>query len=171
MKNVTLIQEFEASAQEVWQLLARFDVVVPLEPWVEQIEMLSAEHRGPGAVRRCRLADGQAIVERVTQWHNASGYTVNVEASPWPIRSAQRSIQVTAIGIKSSLIILEFNYTPRWGVLGKLLDRLATRQRLRHVLLQYVEGLKRALDVDPPTEIGHDDHSRHLPATPLSLVG
>jgi CBS domain-containing protein len=129
MPILELQRSVTAHADLVWGIVADLGGEPGVPPAAKRVEMLDAQ--GPGARRRVIGNDGFAWLEECVVWEDQHQYTMSVEASDFPV--AVKALRYTCvIRAKGDIIKLRlyFDYLPRFGALGALLDRFGSRRRL-----------------------------------------
>ncbi len=118
-----------AHADLAWSIVADLGGESGVPPAAKRVELLGGE--GRGLRRRVIGNDGFAWIEECTDWEHQRRYSMVVEARDFPISfTAIRYTCAMAVEDGSVLLRLYFDYLPRFGVLGTLLDRFTTRRRL-----------------------------------------
>lgn len=86
-------------ADAVWRVVRDFDGLPAWHPAIETSEIEAGPAAGePGAVRRLTMPDGGVVRERLVRLDDGErGYTYDIVASPFPIRSYRSTIRVAPI--------------------------------------------------------------------------
>lgn len=144
MGNVEVTRDFEASATEVWAVLADYGGISAFNPNVESSYLLDGgPPRGQSALRQCNLADGKNhIRERVTEWNEGSSYTVEIYEGTMPLKSAYATLGVEPVGPHRSRAVMKMHYTPRFGPVGWLIDQLMMQGMMTRMGGNVLQGLE-----------------------------
>lgn len=142
MPVVRVERDIPAEASIVWALLKDFPHIDAFNPNLARSSHIgNTPLEGVGAERRCDLKDGRNwIEERVVDWRPGEGYTVEIYAGTMPIRDVRTTLAVTPKGV-GSRAVMQINYTPKLGLLGRLLDLLLLRRKMIALMHSVLEGL------------------------------
>lgn len=154
MTLVSVTRQIEASAEDVWAVLAAYGDVSSFAPHIAASRILDGSPpTGPGALRQCDLSDGRTYIrERVTDWIEGRSYRVEIYEGSMPIRNAFSTASVRPLGPTKSEARIEIGYVPKFGPLGHLLDRVLLRRRLETVACDNLVGLDRFAKRKRPDE-------------------
>ncbi|PWB83196.1 MAG: hypothetical protein C3F11_07865 [Methylocystaceae bacterium] len=132
-----------ADAGVVWALLKDFQHIDAFNPNLSRSSHIGGTPlEGVGAERRCELKDGRNwIEERVIDWRPGESYTVEIYAGTMPIRDVRTTLSVAREGARSCAV-MEISYTPKFGLLGQLIDHLLLRRKMTILMLKVLEGLE-----------------------------
>ncbi len=129
MAVIELRRRIKARPEAVWDVISDLSGVALIAPHISKVEILEGQRLG---LRR-RVFDqrGRAWVETCTDWREGESYTMTVdEGEPsLGLRRMACTCQLTTEGDHVT-IGLRQDYTPRYGVVGHLLDRFRYRPRL-----------------------------------------
>ena len=85
----------EADEQTVWENIRDFGNIYFWNPSVNHSHLLSESDTGVGCERQCNMAMGSHIRERVTEWREGQGYTLEIyEAKRMPLKKAVAALEV-----------------------------------------------------------------------------
>jgi len=99
MTKVSMSTDLNASADQVWQMIGRFNALPDWHPAVEKSELTEA-----GQTRRLSLVGGGTIVEKLEKVDdNARTYTYSIVDSPLPVSNYTATIKVTGQGDGSTI--------------------------------------------------------------------
>ncbi len=130
MAIVEARRRVKAHANMVWSIVSDLGGDAGVPPMAKRIEVLSEGE--PGLVRRVTGHAGHIWQEECVGWQPGKLYSV-VITGDFPVRSA--SLRYTCSLAEEAgtvLIRLYFDYVPRFGMLGRLFDRLGGRAALRN---------------------------------------
>lgn len=141
MTTVRVERRTGASAASCWQLMADFGQIDFFNPHLQGSHVLKGSRtQGLGAERQCDLtANRGSIRERVIDWQEGEGYTVEITRNIMPVTGMQTRLSVRPAGT-GSVLVMETRYRPGWGAFGWALD-LALRPMLAHMLRGVLKGL------------------------------
>jgi hypothetical protein len=128
----TIHHEIEAACapERVWALLSDLEAVQRYNPTVRSAAARGPRARGIGAERVCELHPKGRVVERVTHWEDGKAVGLEVAESDWPVHFMRwvTRIEASAGGTR---ITQALEYEVKFGLLGRLLDALLLRRKLR----------------------------------------
>jgi uncharacterized membrane protein len=142
MREVARQIEIDAPRERVWALLADLEGVAAWAPNIVECRLLSRVRQGVGAARRVRHATGIVLDEEVVAWDECSGYTYEIRGRLGPLRELRESWTV-APAPSSCVASATIRYDLRFGMLGRVVDRLLLRLLLRRQMSLGLSGLKR----------------------------
>lgn len=94
MAKVSMSQNLNVSADQVWQMIGHFNALPDWHPAVEKSELTEE-----GQTRRLSLAGGGTIVEKLEKLDDHSRtYTYSIVDSPLPVKNYTSTIKVSGEG-------------------------------------------------------------------------
>lgn len=141
MSTVTVTQDIPVAADRVWQALADFGNIQRFHPGLKGSHVKGDKASGVGAVRQCDLKAGGHIVERVTEWSDGKGYTIEVTETTLPLKRARTSLSVSPGSGNASRVSIHMDYTPKYGPVGAVLDAFMMRSAVKAQLKGIIDGL------------------------------
>jgi ligand-binding SRPBCC domain-containing protein len=135
----------DAPVAQVWSVLADIEAVQHYNPTVASARCTSPAREGIGASRHCDLKPKGWVKERVTVWEAERALGLEVSESEWPIVYMRWRTDVTADG-KGTLVAQDLEYEMKFGLLGRLMDALMMRRKLRQGVGEVFAGLKRYVE-------------------------
>ena len=112
-------------------------------PNVKDVDQLSEVDRGIGAARRYNFYDGSSAVEKITAWDDErQSFTCTVTELVAPMQDITSSMWIEKIDAQRSKVHIEMEYTPKWGILGVILNALVLRFALQSVFKKVLTGLQ-----------------------------
>ncbi|MCH8819943.1 MAG: SRPBCC family protein [Acidobacteria bacterium] len=91
MTKVTVMEEFSASANQIWNLIGGFNALPDWHPAVERSELEEG-----GTVRKVTLVDGVTILEKL-EYHSDESRecSYSIVTSPLPVANYMATLKVT----------------------------------------------------------------------------
>ena len=131
-----------AAPATVWPFLADFGAIDVFNPALKQsFSLEGGPDHGLGAMRQCDMADGKNYIrERVINWEAGKTYTVEIYEGTMPMTLIHATLSVDPHA-KGSLLAMQIDYTPKFGLLGKLMDVLVMRRMMRGQMQRVIGGL------------------------------
>jgi len=94
MPKVSMTQNLNVSADQLWQMIGHFNALPDWHPAVEQSELCKE-----GETRTLSLAGGGKIVEKLeASDHDSKTYTYSIVDSPLPVKNYLSTIKVSGSG-------------------------------------------------------------------------
>ena len=136
-----------APSSKIWAALSDFSNIQMFHPNVKDVDQLSEVDRGIGAARRCNFYNGGSAVEKITAWDDERrSFTCTVTEISAPIKDITSSMWVEEIDPHRSKVHIEMEYTPTWGIFGKILNVLVLRFALQSTFKKVLTGLQTHLE-------------------------
>lgn len=148
----------DASKQTVWAKIADLGAIEEYHPGVSRSYYTSEKREGVGANRHCDLLPFGEVEERIVDWRNGDSYAIEIydgKKMP-PLENAVGRLSVTQTG-EGTTVRFDIEYSLKFGLLGKLIDRVMVRPRFKKVGPAMLRGLKRHLEAGDRGEV----RSRH----------
>jgi len=99
MTKVSMSTNLNASADQVWSMIGKFNALPDWHPSVEKSELTEA-----GQTRKLSLVGGGTMIEKLeTIDDNARTYTYSITDSPIPVANYSATIKVTGSGGNSTV--------------------------------------------------------------------
>jgi CBS domain-containing protein len=129
MAVIELRRRIKARPDVVWQVISDMSGLALMAAHVSKVEILEGE--GRGLRRRVYDQRGRWWVESCTDWQEGERYTMAVDSGDFvfPCKRMEYTWGLTRQG-EHVTIAMRFDYSPRYGPVGLLLDRLRDRHRL-----------------------------------------
>ncbi len=141
MSSLTLTHTISAPVERVWDTLKNFGDVYKFHPRVKRSPLLGVRRGGIGAQRRCEFHDGNHIVEQVVGWDDGRSLTIEIVEGSMPLRRAGGRISLQPHGAET-IVVFSFEYEPKFGLLGKVMDVMMMRGQFRKMLGEVLDGLE-----------------------------
>ncbi|MCH7544249.1 MAG: SRPBCC family protein [Proteobacteria bacterium] len=110
MAQVSLSQELQASAEEVWELIGGFN---SLPTWHPAVEKSKIEGEGEGQVRTLDLTGGATIRERLDRTdEDARSYTYSILSGPLPVADYVATLSVREAGDGACVVEWSSEFNP-----------------------------------------------------------
>ena len=143
MSTEKLTRTINAPSSKIWAVLSDFSNIQKFHPNVQDVDQLSEADRGLGAARRCNFYSGGSAVEKITAWDDElQSFTCTVTELAAPLLDVTAGMRVEKIDSHRSKVHIEMSYTPKWGILGKLLDVLVLRFAMQSTFKKVLKGLE-----------------------------
>lgn len=129
-------------AERAWALLANLSQIHRFAPGVDSVRIESNWERGPGAARRCRLANGAETLEEVVSWSEGSEFATRFVAAPAPLAGATAAWRVEPVGDAKALVAIDVELARASTWIARLWTSLVAKPRLRRELNAALLGLE-----------------------------
>jgi uncharacterized protein YndB with AHSA1/START domain len=137
---------YAAPPEAVWAVVSDPDLYAAVAPNLSRVDVLDGE--GEGMVRECADTDGRTWTETCTAWEPGRRYAVKVHVDDSPVHrplfhsfAGEWALTPSDDGV---LVTMTFDYEPRCGPLGRLIDRFVDRQA-RQLTAAIFDGWEREL--------------------------
>jgi ribosome-associated toxin RatA of RatAB toxin-antitoxin module len=132
----------QAPIEKIWDALAVIDKLEEFDPTVQKAVALSSAKSGLDAKRKVHMKDGKNwFEEKVTEFKPNEALCYQLTDCSFPITglSHSYSFEKNGSGVKVKQLM---KYTVKFGLLGRLLDRLMIRKQTDAGIKKFFEGLK-----------------------------
>ncbi|MDX1418874.1 MAG: SRPBCC family protein [Rubricoccaceae bacterium] len=141
MNDVQRSVTIDAPRDRVWDVLSDLTAMRAYMPGLASVEHVGEAERGVGAARHCVFADGVELTERVTDWREGTGYTLETTAFKG-VPMASNEIRFVLSGdARQTTVTQSMRYAMKGGILAPLLERMA-KGRMVSALDGALGGLK-----------------------------
>ncbi len=132
-----------APSSKIWAVLSDFSNIQMFHPNVQAVDQLSEADRGLGAARRCNFYGGGSAVEKIIAWDDERQFfTCTVTEIAAPLVDITAGMRVEKIDSHRSKVHIEMNYTPKFGIFGKILNVLVLRFAMQSTFKKVLRGLE-----------------------------
>jgi uncharacterized protein YndB with AHSA1/START domain len=131
----------DAPIERVWEVLADIGSIQAWNPGVQSSHLTTLYGAGVGATRHCKLAGRRHVDEVVVDWEPLKRLTMRITATNLPLAASdiRFMLRAAATGV---IVSASPAYTVRYGLLGKILNRLVIGPRYREGIKALLAGLK-----------------------------
>ncbi len=141
MSQFTESIEISASPEQVWDILADIGSICEWNPGVEQSEQTNPGDVGVGATRRCELGGKNYLNEEVVVFDPPRRLTIRITDTNLPFKSADIRFFLEPNG-SDTVVTVSPDYQLKFGVVGRLLDKLMVGPQYRKGMQGLLRGLK-----------------------------
>ncbi|MFV1997370.1 MAG: SRPBCC family protein [Acidiferrobacterales bacterium] len=146
MSEVTVSQTIHSPLQATWATFAEdFGGIYKYNPRVKHSPLTSSITSGLGATRRCEFHDNSTLNEKIVGWEKEKELRVQLIDAAMPLKDIEATIRFQAIDDRSSKVAFTMSYTPKFGPLGWVMDRVMIRMMMRKIIKEMLDGLDRHL--------------------------
>lgn len=131
----------DAPVKRVWQVLADLEEVQHYNPLVAEARYVSSNKEGLGAARRCEFKPKGFSVERVIEWRPDELLGIELAETSWPLEFSQWRTKLSPEAGKTR-VSQDLEYKLKWGIFGKLMDRIMMRRKMDQIVAEIFVGLK-----------------------------
>lgn len=131
-----------ASVQELWSVLSNLEELDQYDPTVKKSTIISTQRSGMGAARKVLMRDGKNwFEEKVTEFEPGTALCYQLTDCSFPIHGLKHSYRFkpTSNGTEVEQVM---EYTVKFGLLGKLMNRLMIRKQTSAGIHKFFAGLK-----------------------------
>ena len=126
----------------VWEILTNLPELADYDPTVAAAKLISPAKTGPGAARQVTMKDGKHwFKEKVTDFEPGERLTFELTACNFPIRHLTHTYSFSESHGKTTVTQV-MRYTPKFGLLGKLMDAAMIKSNSDKGVKAFFGGLK-----------------------------
>ena len=131
-----------ASIDKVWGILTDLELLEKYDPTVKKSTLVSSEKTGMGAKRKVEMLDGKNwFEEKVTVWKANEALTYQLTDCSFPMKGLKHSYSFQKLGNQTKVVQV-MEYTVKFGLFGRLLDKLMIRKQSDIGIKKFFTGLK-----------------------------
>ena len=131
-----------APREEVWDTVKYIEDIADFHPLVNE-SRLTNSLEGVGAKRYCALKPMGAMEEQVTEWCEGEGFTMQVVGGkmlpPYDFMIGKLVLESLENRTQATFT---FSYRLKFGLLGRMMNKLLVKPQFRGAPVKYVKGLK-----------------------------
>lgn len=142
MSQITKRIEINASAEQVWNVLADFGNVEKWAPTVVESHCSGDTQRGIGAKRMLTTSTGEVTEEVIVEWNEGCSFTFEIPNGLASVIKTLRETWSVEPSPQGTEVIVTMDYDMKDGIISFLLDALAVGRVLKKMLAQNLAGLK-----------------------------
>lgn len=134
--------KIKASVEKVWGILSTPDLLDKYDPTVKKTNLISAERTGIGAKRKVDMLDGKNwFEEKIVEFEPMKKLSYQLTDCTFPIKGLKHTYTFTSEG-ENVRVQQIMEYTVKFGLLGKLLDKLVMSKQFNGGIKKFFDGLK-----------------------------
>lgn len=146
MTVLRISQTISSPLKVVWAAVAEdFGGIYKYHPRVKHSPLISTVSAGLGTTRRCEFNDGSKVDEEIVGWDKEKEIHIALTKAAMPLNDISATIRFNAVDEHSSTVSFTMKYTPKFGPLGWVMDRLMIRPMMSKILKQMLNGLDKHL--------------------------
>ena len=135
-----------ATKGEVWAVLADFGGIYRWNPGVRHSFTTSESSHGLLATRHCELLNGDDYLdENILEWRDGESFKVNVYETNLPLYRNVVEFSIEADG-SDTIVTVAPDYALKYGLLGRLMDRIAVGRKFKKGMSDLLAGLKHHIE-------------------------
>ncbi len=131
-----------ARVEELWKVLSDLEELDKYDPTVKKATIISSQRTGLDAKRKVLMRDGKNwFEEKITEFEPGRSLCYQLTDCSFPIKGLRHSycFKPTPSGTEVEQVM---EYTVKFGLLGKVLDRLMIRKQTSAGIQKFFAGLK-----------------------------
>ena len=126
---------------DVWHVLADIGSISDWNPGVKESHVINQSASGVGTQRYCGLGGRNYLHESVVGMEEARSLTMRIDETNLPFKSADIRFTLEPVGA-GTWVTVSPEYELKYGVFGRLLDRVMIRTKYRRGMAALLRGLK-----------------------------
>lgn len=146
MTVLTVNRIVNSPVKAAWKTVAEdFGGIYKYHPRVKYSPLISTTTVGIGTARRCEFYDKSTVDEEIVGWDEEKEVRIALTNAAMPLKDILATFTFKTINDQSCSVDFSMRYTPKFGPLGWVMDRVMIRPTMRKILKQTLEGLDRHL--------------------------
>jgi ribosome-associated toxin RatA of RatAB toxin-antitoxin module len=134
--------DIKAPVEKIWAALSNIEELDKYDPTVKRSVALSEKKQGIGSKRKVDMKDGKNwFEEECTAWQPNKALTYELRACSFPVHQLKHSYSFQQKG-ELTTVHQVMNYTVKFGLIGKILDKLMIRKQSDTGIKKFLAGLK-----------------------------
>lgn len=131
-----------APVERMWGILANIEELEKYDPTVKKSTAISAATSGMGAMRKVDMTDGKNwFEEKVVAFRQCEALAFELTACSFPIHQLRHTYSFESANDQTRVTQV-MEYQVKFGILGKLLDKLMIRKQTDAGVKKFLSGLK-----------------------------
>jgi ribosome-associated toxin RatA of RatAB toxin-antitoxin module len=133
----------EAPMEKIWAALSTIEELEKYDPTVRKSSAITTQKSGLGAARKVEMKDGKNwFEEKVTKWVPNEALTFELTACSFPVQGLSHTYSFQQVGHQQIKVKQVMVYRVKFGLLGRVLDRLMIRKQSDAGIKKFMAGLK-----------------------------
>jgi len=130
MVTITVHKTVNAPVSALWESWDDYANIADFHPGLSASRLLDGQQEtGMGALRQCDFTDGKTFLkERITGYEKNKRMVLEIFDTNAPIRNAHAIFEFQAVGGERSRVTMTMIFTPKMGLLGRLLTPIMRKQ-------------------------------------------
>lgn len=142
MATLTNKISIDAPLEKIWEILTNLPELAEYDPAVAAAKVISPTETGPGAGREVTMKDGKHwFKEKITEFEPGDRLTFELTACNFPIERLTHTYSFSE-SCRTTTVTQVMRYTPKYGLLGKLMDAAMIRSNSNNGVKAFFAGLK-----------------------------
>ena len=132
-------RQVKAHAEVIWKVISDHDIFTAFAPAIDKAETISGKELG--LVRRMHHESGKVWEEKCVAWKERKSFTMELETRDYvlPVKKMLRTWSMEE-GPKNITIRLKFEWIPKLGPLGFLLDKFRIHPMLDRYTREFMDN-------------------------------
>lgn len=148
MSNFTVETKMNAPTDQVWAILADIGTIHRWNPGVVNSYITTALAAGMGAGRYCDLGGKNYLKEEIFEWIPGRRMTMRIVETNLPFKTAEIRFTLRP-DTDGTVVAVSPDYRLKFGIFGKVLDRLYVRGAYTKGMELLLSGLKYYVESGP----------------------
>ena len=142
MATITNTISINAPLERIWEILTSLPELAEYDPTVRAAQVISPTKTGPGATREVTMRDDKHwFKEKITDFEPGERLTFELTACNFPIKHLTHTYSFSESDGKTTVTQV-MRYTPKFGLLGKLMDAVMIKSSSDRGVKAFLGGLK-----------------------------
>lgn len=143
MHRASVSKNMQVTPEQAWDALNDFGGIHKYHPLVNTSPIINGKSSGLGAERVCNFHDGNAIKERIVDYTENQGYSVDIiDPGKFPLKSAVAHITITPASDHTTDINFAMEFQPKFGPIGWAMGKLIMEKQFEKILGNVVDNME-----------------------------
>lgn len=142
MATITVARTIHRPVAEVWTSWDDFGNIDKFNPNIDKSFLLANAETGQGATRQCNLDAKNHIQERIVSYVPEKSLRIHIYDGTLPMKEAYATFDFQAVGPNRTEVTMTMDFTPKFGLLGRLLMVPMMKPQLRKMCGKLLDGNK-----------------------------
>ncbi|MCG8379215.1 MAG: CBS domain-containing protein [Proteobacteria bacterium] len=144
MLSLEIDKRVKGDPKRIWEILTDIEYFAEAAPNIIRIEHISGE--GVGMIRRVHHNSGRSWEEICKDWKTESHFKMQVNSDDYPLPVTNMSRIIIMEKMKNSWAIkIRYDYTPKYGPFGLILDKYQLRPILKIFAIQLIDNFAKKI--------------------------
>ncbi|OLS19270.1 MAG: hypothetical protein HeimC3_46360 [Candidatus Heimdallarchaeota archaeon LC_3] len=140
MSTITKTKIIEINSDRIWEIIMDFKNVHYYNPYVDTVDLITNIDSEVGATRVCHFYNGMKFKEQIIDKKNDEVTIEILEGAPG-VKKNIASFLVKSLDENKTEVTMTINYTPKYGILGRLMSVVMMKKVFGRTASNLLNGL------------------------------
>lgn len=133
----------KASTEKIWGILTDLEMLEKYDPTVKSSTLVSTEKTGMNAKRKVVMLDGKNwFDEKIVAFQPHQSLAIQLTDCSFPIKNLKHTYRFEPLAGGQTKVHQTMEYEVKFGILGKLMDKMMIGKQFDSGIKQFFGGLK-----------------------------